>query len=272
MASATAGPLTRLSTLVHSPSLVVAAMSSILTRLAHTAPVGRRAYSFFSSNGRYFTAHSIAATGPNSSDGRKPPPPASTVKPKAATTETQSTTAPTVQGATQDAAEPSVSEGDATVRVGQSSSSWHATFVPTPSPIHPSPTAQDFKLHQLFSLDRPLLGLSQPGASVFENSPTPFAPSTWTRAGSEVEQPSATYMDEHADPSPEADAHTARQLSRAFVMNRVASTVDFNAAMMKLGLDMNEGRVPVQEMDMSNMEMHLDSVKRKRKQKMKKHK
>jgi hypothetical protein len=62
------------------------------------------------------------------------------------------------------------------------------------------------------------------------------------------------------EPSAEADAHTARQLSHALVMNRVGSAIAFDAALARLGLET------------SNLAVQMDSTKRKRRSKMKKHK
>jgi hypothetical protein len=252
---------------------------SLLARLAHQVPASRRSYSFFSANGRYFKSHAIAATGPNSSDGRKPPVPGATsLKVKAGGSKTvrnDPSVAPEtaeVNASAANAAQP----GSAT-HSPSDATEWH-TSAPTPTPMHPIPTAQDFRLHQFFSLDRPLLSLSHPGASVFQSTEGIFTPPFPRNASQSHYQAQSDAnlglgaFEDNFEGSSDADADAARQLARAIVMNRVGATVDFDAALRKLGLDVSGGRVPVEEMDMSELAIHLDSTKRKRKKKMKKHK
>jgi hypothetical protein len=225
---------------------------SVLARLGQRLPASRRAYSFFSSNGRYYKPTGIVAAGPNSSDGRKPPAPGA---PKAVA----STVAKPDIAATPDAAvapEPSVSPAPAPAQPF----AWHA-FTPVQ---HPAPSAQDIRLHQFFSLHRPLLNLAQPGASVFESAPD--VPANWTEARRDSEAV------EYALDSADADAHAARQLARAIVMNRVGADISFDAALRRLGLDVSEGRARAEDVDLSDLTIHLDSTKRKRRKKMKKHK
>jgi len=59
---------------------------------------------------------------------------------------------------------------------------------------------------------------------------------------------------------PEADADTARLLARAMVIQRVQSSKDWGTVLAQLGLE-TEGNV-----------IEMDSVKRKRKKKITKHK
>lgn len=77
------------------------------------------------------------------------------------------------------------------------------------------------------------------------------------------------------DTSPEGDAETARQLSRALAVNKAGPTVAWEKALRKLGLDveMEPERVVMREqMEKDWSEVMMDSTKRKRRKKMKKHK
>lgn len=74
--------------------------------------------------------------------------------------------------------------------------------------------------------------------------------------------------------SPEGDAETARQLSRALAVNKAAPTVAWEKALRMLGLDveMEPERVVMREQMEKDWEVMMDSTKRKRRKKMKKHK
>jgi hypothetical protein len=236
---------------------------SVFARLGHRLPAGRRAYSFFSSNGRYHKPAGIVAADPNSSDGRKPPGPSAKAPASTAQQPKQDAVAAPDAPDVNAAAEPSGLPLAAATPAG-----WHA-FAPAFAPVHPAPTAQDMRLHQFFSLHRPLLNLAQPGTSVFDAAPASFAPPTWAAPAPEPPVPASDYL---PDTTAEADADAARQLARAIVMNRVGATVSFDAALRHLGLDLSEGRARAEEVDLSDLVMHLDSTKRKRRKKMKKHK
>ncbi|EIN07169.1 hypothetical protein PUNSTDRAFT_53548 [Punctularia strigosozonata HHB-11173 SS5] len=144
--------------------------------------------------------------------------------------------------------------------------------------VHPSITPQDLKLHQFFSLDRPLLQVSEHVGSLFESPPEaalssfPHPPPAPTPSSilSSLDAQNAFY--EGHELSPEADADTARQLARAMVMSNVASTVAWEEALKKLGLDLSATREGPNEADLENYGIYLDSTKRKRRSKMKKHK
>lgn len=79
-------------------------------------------------------------------------------------------------------------------------------------------------------------------------------------------------FEEPPEASPEADADAARQLARAIVVNRLAANASFEAALRRLGLKDAEGTTRVEDMDLSSFEVHMESTKRKRRSKMKKHK
>lgn len=144
-------------------------------------------------------------------------------------------------------------------------------------PRHPSMSPDDYKLHQFFSLHRPLLLHAQPTSIIFESPPQPLhlfdppppegeVPRRPTHLGT---------LDDPPEASPEADADAARQLARALVMNRVGGAISWQDALTKLGLDGNtkEGRAELAKEWAKEWEtVYADSVKRKRKKKMKKHK
>jgi len=142
---------------------------------------------------------------------------------------------------------------------------------------HPAMSPEDYKLHQFFSLHRPLLLLAQPTLAIFESPPHPlhlFAPPL-----SEDDVPRRPAhlgtLEDPPEASSEMDADAARQLARALVMNRVGSTISWEDTLLKLGLneDTAEGRAELaKEWAREWDTIYTDSVKRKRKKKMKKHK
>ncbi|EPQ57998.1 hypothetical protein GLOTRDRAFT_114547 [Gloeophyllum trabeum ATCC 11539] len=227
----------------------ILATTSMLSRLLKPTPASRRAYSFFSSKpggGRYFNS-------------AKPP-------------KVVASTNGTNNGKTKvDAAGGVGASGTA----GESSKEADvpaAETIPainhTPLPVHPPVNPHDVKLHQFFSLHRPLLLLSQPAQAAFESSPS-------LQLSSPASEPEQAGSDSSAEPpeaSPEADADAARQLSRALVMNRVGGTISWQGALKRLGLDLPEGEGRADEMNLSGYNIQADSTKRKRRKKMKKHK
>jgi hypothetical protein len=143
---------------------------------------------------------------------------------------------------------------------------------------HPSVDSKDFKLHQFFSLHRPLLLLSHPTSTIFEQTPylPPSNPLSLLSAGT-ADAPPANLgtLDNPPEASAEADADAARQLARALMMNRVGGTIAWEATLRHLGLDVSleEGRVSTREQcEKEWEEIVMDSTKRKRRSKMKKHK
>lgn len=136
------------------------------------------------------------------------------------------------------------------------------------APVHPRVNPQDLKLHQFFSLHRPLLTLAQPPSTLFESQSSlfPLAPNATAE--------SAKYgnMEDALDASPEADADAARQLARAMVVNRIGASLAWEDTMKRLGLDMTSGRAEEVSLAEAEFELYMDSTKRKRRKKMKKHK
>lgn len=162
-------------------------------------------------------------------------------------------------------------------------------FQPPFQPHHPALSPNDLKLHQFFSLHRPLF-LSQPSSSLFESSSTlrlpnsASTPSTgYSSAQVEAEQSSGAFEDP-PEASAEADADAARLLARALVINRVGGTIRWDETMRRLGwkgadskevltmsVEMVGGTSSGADMEGENV-VDMDSVKRKRRKKMKKHK
>ena len=144
------------------------------------------------------------------------------------------------------------------------------------SNTHPVINSKDFKLHQFFSLHRPLLLLSNP-PSIFHSAPpngSIFAPHR-TESESAEHRQQALPSDPALDSSVDADAEAARQLTRALTMNRAGGTVAWESTLKHLGLDVafDADRINLQQQfDREWEDVMMDSTKRKRRKKMKKHK
>jgi len=144
-------------------------------------------------------------------------------------------------------------------------------------PRHPAMSPEDYKLHQFFSLHRPLLLHAQPTSIIFESPPQSLPLFDQPPPEGEVPQRPAHLgtLDDPPEASPEADADAARLLARALVINRVGGAISWEDTLTKLGLDGNtkEGRAALAKEWAREWEtIYADSVKRKRKKKMKKHK
>ena len=136
--------------------------------------------------------------------------------------------------------------------------------------------SKDFKIHQFFSLHRPLLLISQPG-TIFRTAPPNhpiFSPPE--QQPEPKEQPYHKYgLDAPLDPFIDADAEAARQLTRALTMSKAGSMLAWENTLKHLGLDVSKeaDRMNLQQQfDKEWEEVLLDSTKRKRRKKMKKHK
>lgn len=79
-------------------------------------------------------------------------------------------------------------------------------------------------------------------------------------------------VDDTPEPSPEADADAARQLARALVVNHVGASLAWEATLKRLGLDETKGRAEEVSLAEEEFQIYMDSTKRKRRKKMKKHK
>ncbi|KAI0723978.1 hypothetical protein C8T65DRAFT_628107 [Cerioporus squamosus] len=228
---------------------------SLLAHLLRPAAGARRAYSAFSKpgGGGYF----------NSSKSPKVAPPSKSKVDSSSTTPDASSSAPTDDSATMSSGG---AAADATGSHIPSSSAF--TLSSQFAPVHPHISRQDLKLHQFFSLHRPLLTISQHPLSVFESHSSPFP----TPATPASETANFGTLEEHAEVSPDADADAARQLARAMVVNRIGASMAWEDTLKKLGLDESSGRAEEVSLAEAEFEMYMDSTKRKRRKKMKKHK
>lgn len=139
---------------------------------------------------------------------------------------------------------------------------------------HPVLKPKDFKLHQFFSLYRPLLLISNP-PSIFQPAPSE---STIIQSAAEVQasmQQRTTSFDGTAEVSADADAEAARQLTRALTMHQAGAAAAWEDTLRRLGLDVDRDpeRISLrQQWDKEWDNIRMDSTKRKRRKKMKKHK
>ncbi|KAK7037922.1 DUF1713 domain-containing protein [Favolaschia claudopus] len=251
---------------------------SALTRFLRPVPATRRPYSSFFSKpggGRYFNSHKPA-------------------KPVVAVTNTKEA-APAAPDASESTSSPPASNGnnpntpsssllnpdDAPATPSVASPPRMATFVPLseltsgsseggPS-SHPIIEPEEFKLHQFFSIHRPLLLLSDPSSIL--SSPPPQAPL--------FPQQPYHWTDKSMAPPAEAtklsidpDAEAARQLTRALTMTRAGATVSWEDTLRRLGFDVDLAaeELRAEEWNQEWEDILADSVKRKRRKKMKKHK
>ncbi|KAF8489807.1 hypothetical protein F5888DRAFT_1744617 [Russula emetica] len=227
----------------------------------------RRSYSLFSKppGGRFF----------NSSKPPKVVPPASASAKSATRVEASTANGDTQQQQTSSPL-PDDASGTTTTSpssAGSSSPALPTSAAPTALASHPPLSAPDLRLHQFFSQYRPLV-LSQPASALFDSSTTltlnpapPQGPSsTITASASAAAQ--AT-LEDPPETTPEADADTARLLSRTLVMNAVSSAVSWDATLRRLGLNPAENTAALGDQGLA---VELDSTRRKRRRKMKKHK
>lgn len=231
-------------------------MAIVSQFLRRPLPATRRAYSIFSKpgGGRYFNS----TKPPTSTNSSKAKVESSTSNPNGEVTSSGS------------AGEDATSQPPASIKPEAKPmttlQSLGVNFAP--HPVHPPINPHDLKLHQFFSLHRPLLTVSQPVSSIFETSFNtaawpPKAPMTSTHLGT---------IDDPPEASPESDADAARQLARALVANRVGASLSWEAALKRLGLDLTAEHEQEVCQAQAEFDMYMDSTKRKRRRKMKKHK
>ncbi|KAH7889561.1 hypothetical protein F5I97DRAFT_1934445 [Phlebopus sp. FC_14] len=266
---------------------------SLFSRLARPTPCVGRAYSsFFSSKpggGRYFnpakSPKQVVQTGRGKAENKSnvvasPTDPSASIpangKVKTGPPEDRSSPTPS-PSITPKPTDSSPHPSQAVSGTESSPFTSHTSFDPSQIPSHPSVSSKDYKLHQFFSLHRPLLLLSQPSSIIFD-SVDPFTPlfpvSKHQDDGQSHAVPFGT-IDDPPESSPEADADAARQLAHTLVMNRVASAMDWQNTLSRLGLsaDGTEGDMALaKESAQKWVGIHADSTKRKRRKKMKKHK
>lgn len=143
--------------------------------------------------------------------------------------------------------------------------------------VHPTISSQDFKLHQFFSLHRPLLLLSQPPSIILESAPhdAPLVQSPEELPKTLLQSGQFASLDDPPESSFETDADAARQLAHALVMNRVGGIMSWQNTLATLGLDgesTQSSAVNAKESAQEWFTIYADSTKRKKRKKMKKHK
>jgi len=87
-------------------------------------------------------------------------------------------------------------------------------------------------------------------------------------------------LEDPPEATPEEDAVAARLLNRALVVNRLGGTISWEETLAKLGVveermslaEMGMGAHGVVDVSMNGFDAYMDSTKRKRIKKMKKHK
>ncbi|KAF9246446.1 hypothetical protein BU15DRAFT_85205 [Melanogaster broomeanus] len=261
---------------------------SLLSRLARPTPsVGRAYSSFFSSKpggGRYFNStkppkpvlqpgRSKVETNGNSvssPDSNSNSPPANgngkvkaggaeEISPSPSPSPPSSSPSKPPNAASQPTPAHTLSGSASSVPLTSSPPFSDRTLVP----IHPSISSKEYKLHQFFSLHRPLLLLNQPASIIFDSADPSTPLISTSRADQASNQSRAAQFVNIEDPpesSPEADADAARQLAHTLVMNRVGGS-RAQRAIWTLAKESAEQWVSI----------HADSTRRKRRKKMKKH-
>jgi hypothetical protein len=133
------------------------------------------------------------------------------------------------------------------------------------APAYPPLNPIDLRLHQFFSLHRPL-HLHQPSSSLFQRAETLALGPTPEPVPEATAKP--LLLDDPPETTPEADADAARQLARALALQHIGAAASWDETLRRIGIDPTQGL----EDPPPSFNILLDSVKRKRKSKMKKHK
>ncbi|KAI6166936.1 hypothetical protein EDD17DRAFT_1752272 [Pisolithus thermaeus] len=260
---------------------------SVLLRLARptTPTVGRAYSSFFSSKpggGRYFNSTKPPKPVVHTAKTKVDTPHATV--PGAEPNENSANDGMNVSGNGEPSAQsqssppkPSSTTSQPTLGVSESnhSPSYSTDHSQTQVLIHPSVTAKEFKLHQFFSLHRPLLLLSQPSSTLFDSaSHSALSFSTPSDPGN-IRHSSLLTIDDPPESSAEADADAARQLAHTLVVNRVGATMAWEHSVARLGLSQESfvgGLISARESAQKWVGIYADSTRRKKRKKMKKHK
>ncbi|KAF9014077.1 hypothetical protein BDQ17DRAFT_1342024 [Cyathus striatus] len=251
-------------------------------------PATRRAYSsFFSSKpggGRYFNSskpaksHVVATAPKNKGDPAKSPesPTKDSTEVKAASNTAVASDAPASASSTPSAKAPSSVVPDTNVPPHLPSA--YTAVSQHYAAAHPVVSPKDFKLHQFFSLHRPLLLIHHP-PSILDSTPAdaPLITSGTleSRQQQQQQQQQTSPFDDILDGSVDADAEAARQLTRALTMNSAGAAMAWEGTLRRLGLDPDKEpeRIGLQEQwDKDWNDVLMESTKRKRKRKMRKHK
>ncbi|KAG6916610.1 hypothetical protein DXG01_006167 [Tephrocybe rancida] len=267
---------------------------SAFARFLRPQPASRRAYSsFFSSKsgggGRYFTSakpSKVVVTGKGTAPKVEPSAEPAVDGAQAAGVSggngSPNTVVNAAEQATKAASQPSPSSSTTSTPSAPGSGSTTETVHTSNAtsnafqhrPPHPMVNARDFKLHQFFSLHRPLLLLARPHSILESANAASFIPDEAIKSEPHSAVPQ-WLLDEFPEATPDADAAAARQLSRALTMSHAGSAVAWEDTLRRLGLDVDKDadRVALQEkLDKEWQDVLMDSRRRKRKKKMKKHK
>lgn len=219
---------------------------AVLSQLLRPLPAARRAYSVFSKpgGGRYFNSAKPPKVSPSTGKGK--------------------VDVSNPSGDAVSAKDPSTSQphGPQVVAEGLTSPIRPAAV----TPVHPAFNPQDLKLHQFFSLHRPLLLASQPASIIFDSPPQPFSISSKSAPAP------PDVLAEPPEPTAEDDADTARQLARAMVVHRIGASTSWEHTLQRLGVDVTKGREEEIKLAEAEFQVYLDSTKRKRRKKMRTHK
>ena len=252
-------------------------------------PASRRAYSFFSSKsggGRYFNSAKppkvvapAAAPSPAPAKARpsdpdaKPAPDDPSASASSAAPAQQPAAAPALTHAQKPADTPSSASASASAPLPSPFHASASSPFSSQQPFHPQLSPHDLKLHQFFSLHRPLF-LNTPPTALFDPTPAasltgaPRFPASDADADADARAELAA-LDDPPEASLEADADAARQLARALVINSVGAAIAWDDTLRRLGIP----TVQI-SLDPAAAAAHIraDSTKRKRRKKMKKHK
>ncbi|KAG6868699.1 hypothetical protein C0993_011929 [Termitomyces sp. T159_Od127] len=257
---------------------------SALARFLRPVPAStRRYYSFFSSRGggRYFTSAKVPKVVVASKGAAPKAEPAPESAQDAAQTSATNGNANTViETADNPSTVSSQTPASATAASQATGKSPEVPYTSTPAsdsvlvqqPPHPVLNAKDFKLHQFFSLHRPLLLLSRPQSILDSAKASSFLPAEADEAETYMTNPQ-WLVDEFPELTADADAATAQQLARAITMSRAGAAVSWEQTLRRLGLVEEDRVAPQQEKsERTFQDVMMDSTKRKRRKKMKKHK
>ena len=242
---------------------------TLLAGLLRPAAGARRAYSVFSKpgGGGYFSSSKAPKAVPPSSKTKKVD---TSSNPNA---DNASPSSPTSKD-DPSSLNPGVASHADTSSSPSSPPAFAALTAPSPfAPVHPHVSPKDLKLHQFFSLHRPLLTLGQVPATLFDSHASPFPPPPPAPAHG-LGLGASPFADEALQPfaAGDADADAARQLARAMVVNRVGASLAWEETLRRLGLDDAAGRAEEVSLAEAEFDAYMDSTKRKKRKKMKKHK
>ncbi len=268
-----------------------------MSAFSRFAPASRRAYSYFSSRsgGRFFNSAkppkaAVVAAKPTPSNATTKAEPSGEGKGDKLHDAPSQNNAPSTSNPINESTESSPASSKAgsvstTAPSGSSrtTSGNQAFSYPDISSSH-IPTQmispKDLRMHQFFSLHRPLLLISQP-PSLFRSLPYSHSPFSPSLSEAEIHKHVTQYLSGEASGLPsevsviDADAEVARQLTRALTMSKASATVSWEDTLKSLGLDVSKeaDRITLkQQFEKDWEDVLMDSTKRKRRKKMKKHK